>query len=258
MAKDIYTVTKTTTDLQEKPDIQAKINRRDSQLLFGEEFEASGREEGGWIYGRSRIDDYEGYIRRENLHPKTREPTHIVDVRLTNIYPEPNFKTRPLMMLSFLSRLAVEVKHEENGFTEVPEYGWIYKDHITAITEPEKPDLLQTALKFTSTPYLYGGRSALGIDCSALVQLSLLRAGVRSPRDSDQQERAFRGKRSEADPQRGDLVFFQDHVGIMAGSNEVLNASARTMSTMIEPLSALIETYGEIISLCRVQSQHVS
>ncbi len=249
MAKDIYIVTTTTADILANPKDLQTISNCDSQLLFGEEFEVISQK-GEWLEGVSLIDNYKGYIHQSNLEPKKSAPSHFVDTLLTHIYPAPGFKMRPIMSLSFLSRLNIHDK-EENGFIQTDE-GWIFEKHIKPLTELKNaPTPLESAMQFLGTPYLYGGRSSLGIDCSGLIQLSLLRSALPCPRDSSEQTKC--GKLVELDHHKaGDLVFFTGHVGIFTTENKVLNATARTMDTRIEDLSELTKHYGAITGIRRI------
>jgi cell wall-associated NlpC family hydrolase len=282
-----YTICTPTADILADPENPHTISTQDSQMLFGEVF--IGEENlSDWIKGHAEIDGYAGHVHKKQCLPKTQEPTHIVDVRLSHIYGKPDFKTPPVMPLSFLSRVCIDASLEENGFAYLPAYdGWVFAAHLTSInttlnaehsslrprtqsggSNPEFSedkhrlprrhdvpprndgidDIINTALLYLHTPYLYGGRSSLGIDCSGLVQNTLLRHGINCPRDSGDQEKILGHPVPQGDLKRGDLVFFKGHVGIMVDDKNILNATARHMRTLIEPLNDLIEQYGDIIS----------
>ena len=242
-----YSVIKTTADILETPGNGAAIGKNDSQLLYGETFAVDGVN-GEWLQGISAIDGYEGHIHVSNLVPQAAEPTHFVDVKLTALYPQPDFKTRPLMVLSFLSRVTL-TGEKKNGFVQMNK-GWVFETHITPLSALSNKDPLETAMMFLGAPYLYGGRSILGVDCSGLVQLALMRTGHPCPRDSGPQSQNI-GQPAET-PQRGDFIFFKGHVGIMVDETNILNATARTMDVRIEPLSNLINFYGGITALRRL------
>lgn len=245
-----YTICTPTADIIADPENSHVISKNDSQMLFGETFHAS-KEQDDWVYGSSDIDGYSGYIYKAQLMPfdDELEPTHIVDVRQTHIYPAPDFKTPPLMPLSFLSQVYIDKSRLEHGFVPVNDMGWVFAAHFSPVnTVPKAQDLADTALLYLHTPYLYGGRSSLGIDCSGLIQNTLLRHGIKCPRDSGDQEKALGKQIDKKDLKRGDLVFFKGHVGIMMDSKNILNATARHMCTLIEPLNDLIPIYGDIIS----------
>jgi cell wall-associated NlpC family hydrolase len=239
----IYNVAVPVADLLDHPGNGAKIGRRDSQFLFGESFKAESNT-GAWIYGTSLVDGYKGYVHKSALKLQTTKPSHTVGALLTQLYPKPDFKTRPVMSLSFMSRVHV-TGVVRNGFVQTP-HGWIFKDHLK-----KNKDYMQAALMFLGCPYLYGGRSVLGLDCSALVQLTLSSAGIPCQRDSDQQVSVGR-KISSNILKRGDLVFFKGHVGLMVDSKNILNATARTMDTRIEDLAKLTSIYKGIIAARRL------
>lgn len=250
-AKEIYVVAKTAADLLDHTENGPRIGRRDSQLLFGESF-TSLRSEGEWVFGISDVDGYEGYINQRHLEKFVAAPTHIVSSVGTHIYAEPDFKTRPIMALGFMSRVRVLNTEEQNGFVEIADMGWVYATHLEEISKlGHERDIAKTALRFLYAPYLYGGRTGLGIDCSALTQLSVLYAGVSCPRDSDQQMVIGKDVK-EGDIRRGDLVFFKGHVGIMVDEKNVVNATSRTMDTRIEALADLIKIYDGLKTVRRI------
>ncbi|MCF8496109.1 MAG: C40 family peptidase [Alphaproteobacteria bacterium] len=248
-----YRIIDPVADLYEKDQSGQGIGKKDSQLLFGEGFEGALQKE-GWVHGRSLVDGYEGWVRESALRPETREASHFVDRILSALYPQPDFKTRPVMVLGFLSRLLVpQDGASENGFVQVPGHGWVFADHIRPVADLHAPaDLLDTARKFLGMPYLYGGRSALGIDCSGLVQLCVLRRGLPCPRDSGDQEASLGLSVPAGSRQLGDLVFFKGHVGIMAEDDNILNATARSLDVRLEKLADLIRAYGEITAVKRI------
>lgn len=251
----IYSISTTTAVLLETPEQAPHVGRRESQLLFGETFRAAGDRENGHIKGVSEVDGYEGYIHESFLEKQTSTPTHFTDVLLTHIYPEPDFKTRPVMALSFLSRLAADDRQGNAGFLHVHGKGWIFAAHIKPISAmfSAAADPVATALRFLETPYIYGGRSAAGIDCSGLVQMALLRAGLPCPRDADQQELCGPGNiLPHRDLRRGDIVFFKGHTGIMIDRDNIVNATARHMGVKIEPLKSVSDSCGGVTSVRRL------
>lgn len=235
------------SDIHEHTDDLKTIKRRDSQLLFGEKFRIE-KIEGAWVYGESLNDGYKGYVTYDHLAPANQKSTHIVFHILTHIYEVPDFKTRPLIAIGFKSEIFCSGKRE-NGFAEIPGFGWVPESHIILIGSAKSP--IDLAVRFIGHPYLYGGRSALGLDCSGLVQLVLQACGKHCPRDSDQQVK-FGESVEHGDIRRGDLVFFAGHVGIMVDQNKILNANARTMDTRVEILDDLEKIYKGITDIRRL------
>lgn len=248
---DMAVVKTLTSDIHEHTNDLKTVKGGDSQLLFGERFSIE-LIDGDWVFGQSLNDGYEGFVALNTLKPYERESTHFVSHILSHIYPEPTFKIRPDVMVSFKSEIVCSDRNE-NGFFEVPDFGWIPEGHITAVNAPKGDDLAATALKFEGMPYLFGGRSSNGIDCSGLTQTVLQFHGHKSPRDSGPQLRAGVEGKPEDGWQCGDLVFFKGHVGIMIDDENILNATARTMDTRIEKLSDLSRIYdGGILGYRRI------
>ncbi|MEM9469426.1 MAG: NlpC/P60 family protein [Pseudomonadota bacterium] len=238
-------------DILSEPQEPEKISNKDSQLLYGEQFEVE-ESHGAYVFGKSLTDGYQGYVERDQLAKETPSPNASVSIPLTHLYPEPSFKARPLMPLSFLSQLNC-LDEEQNGFTQTSE-GWVFSNHFQNHERFNLGmDLADTALFFYNTPYLYGGRTSLGIDCSGLVQMALLGLSHRNVmRDSADQMKTI-GEETSADTlQRNDIVFFDGHVGIMMDESNILNATARHMITLIESLNELTAAYGDIKTARRV------
>ena len=126
----------------------------------------------------------------------------------------------------------------------------MFESHLVPLDQ-KREDFVETALMFLGAPYLWGGRSIGGIDCSGLVQLSLMAAGICCPRDSHEQIEVGK-KASPDDLQRGDLVFFKGHVGIMLDDQHILNATSRSMDTRIEIVDHLAEIYDGILDIRRI------
>ncbi|MEM9268286.1 MAG: NlpC/P60 family protein, partial [Pseudomonadota bacterium] len=168
-----------------------------SQLIAGERFAVYEiSDDTGLAWGQCETDGYVGYVSAAGLD---------------ELGPEPNMKTRPLEGLP--KEAAVSVLAEENCFAQIPGQAWVPAQHLARRNAPGG-DPVDHALSYLGTPYLWGGRSAYGLDCSALVQLSHWPAGVSLWRDSDQQ--AGQGKELDrAELSRGDLVFWSGHVGMM-------------------------------------------
>ena len=144
-----------------------------------------------------------------------------------------------------MSPLRVLGTHERYSEIAMPGggTGWVYAAHLAEAGDTA-PDFVATAHMFLGVPYLWGGRSSLGLDCSALVQLCLARAGLACPRDTYVQEAGLGApiawQAGKTRLGRGDLVFFPGHVAIALNKTEVLHSNAGAMLTVIEPLADLV------------------
>lgn len=215
-----------------------------SQLLFGEIFTVY-EEADGWAWGQNGGDGYVGYVDASALAADLAAPSHRVTALRSFLYAGPTLKRPPLDVLSLTSPVAV-TGEAENGYLPLATGGWIFAGHLAPLDRPE-PDYVATALRLLGTPYLWGGRSSLGLDCSALVQLALAAAGIDAPRDSDMQ-RGEVGVSLGPVPadgagvafRRGDIVFFPGHVGIMLDGERLVHATAFVMAVTVEPLAAVI------------------
>lgn len=231
-----------------------------SELLYGEIVETIGHH-GDFLHCKNLSDQYEGYVGKNNLSDEIIDPTHKI-IRLHSfIYAEPDYKSGAITYLSFLSGLALS-GDRENGFIEIEGGGWIWEDDLAPINHTAE-NIAKTAEMFLGLPYLWGGKTSRGLDCSGLVQLCLHHAGhTECPRDSGDQRKAQLGVRIDvSDPyapsglQESDLVFFKGHVGIMRNSSDIINATARSMSVLSEPLTDIIQHYeGGIVGIKRLKS----
>jgi cell wall-associated NlpC family hydrolase len=219
-------------DLRRRPDDGAPL---DSQLLFGEEVLVFA-EADGWAWVQNKTDRYVGYARCEALSDEVHTPTHVVSALRTFVFPEPDLKAPPLHALSMASNITLTQR--DGAYCRIATGGWIYARHLVPLDDLE-PDYVATAQTFIGVPYLWGGRSSLGLDCSALIQLALARAGVVALRDSDQQGETLGDPLdwvpSETRARRGDLLFSPGHVAIVYDEDRVLNANAHAMAVSIEP-----------------------
>ena len=215
-----------------------------SQLLFGESFTVYD-EAGGWAWGQNASDGYVGYVPARALAADVPRPTHRVTALRSFIYRQPILKRPPLDVLSLTSPLTV-AGEAENGYLPLVGGGWVFAKHVAGL-ECIDSDHVATALRFLGIPYLWGGRSSLGIDCSGLVQIALAAAGVAAPRDSDMQRAEVGSSLGPVPPdgagvavRRGDIVFFPGHVGIMLDGERLVHATAFAMAVTIEPLAEVI------------------
>jgi cell wall-associated NlpC family hydrolase len=215
--------------------------RLETERLLGEGFTVYD-EAVGWAWGQAAADGYVGYVPAAGLEAEVESPSHVVQVPASHLYPEPDPKCPPTARLSLECR--VRVTAQENGFAETTAGGWIFAKHLTPVATTAA-DYVETARGFLGVPYLWGGRTSLGLDCSALIQLSLQRAGLAAPRDTDQQAEAvgeaIGGAEALDDLRQGDLVYFPGHAGIVLDGWRLLHANAFHMAVVVEGLSEVLD-----------------
>jgi len=215
--------------------------RLGTEVLFGEVVQVYEVRD-GWAWAQAEFDRYVGYLPAASLGSGAGEPSHGVAVTSSLVFPEPDLKTPPVMTLPMNAR--VQILEEEGGFGRLSEGGWVYTKHLVP-TGDIAPDYVITARQYLGVPYLWGGRSSAGLDCSGLVQTVLLRAGCSAPRDSDMQL-AQLGDEVPVDAYpndllRGDLVFFPSHVGIMTDGSNLIHANALSMNVACQPLTEFVQ-----------------
>jgi cell wall-associated NlpC family hydrolase len=219
--------------LRREPRFDAML---DSEALFGEMLTLFDESE-GWAWVQLARDGYVGYLPSEGLTSAVTAPTHRVAALRTYVYASPDIKTPPLSLLSLNALLPVA--GEEGRFLALKSGGFVIAEHARKLDEPAR-DFVDVALTFRGTPYLWGGRTSLGVDCSGLVQLASEAAGLSCPRDADMQAQelgnALDWQRADM-LARGDLVFWDGHVGIMTGAQDLVHASAYQMMVVEEPLA---------------------
>jgi cell wall-associated NlpC family hydrolase len=269
---EAYSVTAATAPLTRAPSPFAAL---ETEALYGEIFTVYAHA-GDYLWGQLSTDGYVGYVPASCLSvcPLSAAPlptTHTVCVPRTFLYPEPNIKTQPLGFLSLGAMLAANTFND--NFASCTFQGketFVWAKHLTRETKvlPTLDDkiakILEIAQSLLYIPYLWGGRSSLGLDCSALVQLSFQQAGIALPRDADLQE-AFLphivfqtggGIALENRPLKmGDLVFWKGHVGLLLDANTLIHANGFHMQVRDEPLrtarARIIEKGGGDITSIR-------
>lgn len=227
-------------DLRRAQSVDAGI---DTQLLRGDAVSVFDMA-GGFAWVQAARDGYVGYVAAEALGQIGPAPTHLVSAPRSFVYPDADLKQPPVAALSMGSAVAVDRIEERRGtsYALLAGGGAMIASHLRA-HDDTAPDYVAVAETLLRTPYLWGGASAFGIDCSGLVQLSMRMAGRDVPRDSDMQA----GGLGEAiDPsatglRRGDLVFWKGHAAILTDADTIIHANGHTMDVALEPLAAAIE-----------------
>lgn len=209
----------------------------DDQVLHGEIF-AVLEEVEGWCWGFSRADGYVGWVEAAALSSQGIAPDHRITALRTYLFPEPDFKKPPLALLSLNARFAAGER--DGKFLEARGQGWVTAEHCAPLATTTS-DFVAVAEAHLGAPYLWGGKESLGLDCSGLVQMALAAAGIDVPRDADQQEAALKSiwddVTEQSQHQRGDIVFWPGHVGILTDSEHLLHANAFTMDVTLEPFA---------------------
>jgi hypothetical protein len=237
---------------------------QDKQLLLGERFLVISQNDHGQSFGQCERDGYVGWVNTNDLDADV--PCDLKVVTLgTHCYSEPDIKSAPI---EWLPMGAEVVKHSEQPnaapqFTAISitknQIGYVPSPHLAALslTSPDPAIVAQT---FLNAPYLWAGDSYHGIDCSGLIQRALLSCGIACPRDSDQQEATLGRVLGEHEPpNRGDIVFWKGHVGMITDENQIIHANAFHMAVAQEPFTQACsrigqKEFGEITSIQRLSA----
>jgi hypothetical protein len=210
----------------------------DTEALKGELVTVYETTEEGWCWGQLERDGYVGWLPANALAPPGLPATHVVTALRTLAFPGPSIKLPPVAGFSLGCRLAVL---RTEGPLAVTPTGYVPARHLAPLGAIA-PDFVAVAERFVDVPYLWGGKTSLGLDCSGLVQVALTAAGIACPRDSDMQEKALGTAVSASltDLRRGDLVFWKGHVAIARDGATLVHANAFHMAVAVEPVAEAI------------------
>jgi cell wall-associated NlpC family hydrolase len=226
----------------------------DTEALKGERVTIYDSNAEGFSWGQLAADKYVGWLPSNALAPAGSVPTHKVAALRTFAFPGPSIKLPPLEALPLGATLVVRSMADRLAVT--PNGTYLPAVHLKLVGDYEQ-DFVAVAERFLGVPYLWGGKTALGLDCSGLVQVALTACGIACPRDSDMQEAALGVPVADrADLKRGDLIFWKGHVAIVRDRDTMLHANAHHMAVAIEPIAealARISAAGsEVTSLKRI------
>jgi hypothetical protein len=228
-----------------------------TEALKGERITVYEISEQGWAWGQLAGDGYVGFLPAAALAEPGPLPTHKVAALRTFVLPGPSIRLPPLETLSFGSQLVIA--RVEEPFAVTASGGHVPLLHLAPVATKEI-DFVAVAERFVGIPYLWGGKTSLGLDCSGLLQLALGACGVPCPRDTDMQERALGSALARPHDlgqlRRGDLVFWKGHVAIVRDEATLVHANASHMAVTVEPIPPAIARIrgiaGEITSVRRL------
>ena len=224
-----FTICLGRTSLRMRPSVEAA---QDSELLFGEVFTIYDRKD-GWVWGQAANDLYVGYVKDSSLAPPFAADAKI-SALMAPVFSSADLKTpvRDLLPMNAV----VPILASEGDYVNIGS-GFVHKRHLLPIAEK---DFVAVAERFVGVSYVWGGKTAAGLDCSGLIQIALQATGKAAPRDTDMMEMALGEQVPFSDVRRGDLIFWKGHMGVMLDKSLLLHANAFHMAVAIEPLAEAI------------------
>jgi len=226
----------------------------ETECLYGEKVEVL-EEYLNWVYCKLTTDNYWGWVKKSELG-KSRKPTHRVIVNRSFIYTDKSPKSNSLFYLPLGSKLLIENVEFEWAEVRLHDHrkrvGYIPVNHIVYIDHKVR-DWVTIAEQLVGTPYKWGGRDTLGIDCSALLQLSYQTYGEDIPRNTSEQIKLKKKEIKDInDLKRGSVVFWKGHVGIMIDKFNCVHANAHHMQTKVESLNKITSRIGKDFKIIKM------
>jgi hypothetical protein len=213
---------------------------QDSELLHGERVTVYERKD-GWAWVQAANDSYVGYVREEHLAaPFTVELQ--ISALMTPVFSKADLKSPIRDMLPLTAD--VNFLGREGDYLQIAAGAYVYQFHV-ALPAEVQPDFVAVAESFFGVPYVWGGKTFAGADCSGLIQTALAASGIRAPRDTDMMERHFADTRNPT-LDRGDILFWKGHMGVMLDTERLLHANAFHMMVAIEPVTEAIARIEKI------------
>ena len=228
----IKQVTHDAVGLRSEPSVDAML---ETQLLFGELFTVYELKN-DLVWGQAAPDSHVGYAPADGFGEPAAPPTHRVTVRATPLLSAPDVKQPAKAILPMNAKL--HVAEDAGRFSRLADGLYVFTAHIAPL-QTRTPDWVAVTEAFVGTPYLWGGKTYAGIDCSGLIQTALELAGISAPRDTDLMETALGQPIAlDAPLARGDLIFWKGHMGAMLDESRLIHASAYAMQVVIEDFAA--------------------
>jgi len=221
---------------------------QDSELLFGETFTVYDSAD-GWAWGQAASDLYVGYVKQGALAAPFAVQAK-VGALMAPVFAAADLKTPVRALLPM--NAAVPVLERSGDYVQIGAGGYLHQRHL----EPAQKDFVAVAQRFLGVPYVWGGKTAAGLDCSGLIQTALQATGKAAPRDTDMMEKALGEAVALSEVRRGDLIFWKGHMGVMLDETRLLHANAYHMAVAIEPLTEAIarieKAAGPVTSIKRL------